>query len=107
MSAVQWWFSRRKNLGLAPPFPAPAISGISPAANAGSKLAFTLTVNGTHFQNGCTVRWNGANRATTFVSATQVTAAILAADVATAGTAQVSVANPDSQISNNSAFTIT
>lgn len=107
MSAVQWWFHRRQSLGLAPPFPAPTVSGLSPSANAGSKLAFTLTVNGTYFQNGCTVRWNGANRVTTFVSATQVTAAILASDVATAGTAQVSVANPDGGISNNSVFTIT
>lgn len=107
MSKVQWWFNRRKNLGMAPPYPAPAIASISPAANAGSKLAFTLTVNGSHFLNGCSGRWNAAARTTTFVSAAQVTAAILASDVATAGTAQVSVANPDGQISNNSAFTIT
>ena len=107
MSKVQWWFKRRKTLGFAPPFPAPTISSISPSANAGSKVAFTLTVNGTYFQNGCSARWNAANRVTTFISKTQVTAAILAGDVATAGTAQVSVANPDGQISNNSAFTIT
>lgn len=40
------------------------------------------------------VRWNGANRTTTFVSSTQLQAAIPASDIATAGTAQVTVFNP-------------
>ena len=43
---------------------------------------------------GAMVRWNSTDRPTTFVSATQVTAAIAAADVAAAGTAQVTVFNP-------------
>jgi hypothetical protein len=74
--------------------PAPALSGISPSsANAGAG-AFTLTATGTNFINGSTVRWNGANRTTTFVSATQLTAAITAADVASAGTASVTVFTP-------------
>ena len=107
MSKVLWWFRSRNKKGLTAPFPAPTISSLSPNANGGSKLAFTLTVNGTRFRNGCTVRWNAAPRTTTFVSASQATGAILAADVAGTGTAQVSVANPDGQISNNSAFTIT
>jgi ABC-type multidrug transport system fused ATPase/permease subunit len=40
------------------------------------------------------VQWNGADRATAFVSATQLTATILAADIAIAGTANVTVVNP-------------
>jgi hypothetical protein len=40
------------------------------------------------------VQWNQSNRATTFVSATQLQAAITAADLAAGGTAQVSVVNP-------------
>jgi hypothetical protein len=40
------------------------------------------------------VRWNGADRTTTFVSATQLTVTISAADIATAGTAQVTVFTP-------------
>lgn len=107
MSKVQWFLRRRNKKGLTAPFPTPVISGIAPAANAGSKVGFTLTVNGTSFRRPCVVTWNGANRVTTFVSATQITAAILAADVATAGTAQVAVVNPDGKVSNNSAFTIT
>ena len=40
------------------------------------------------------VRWNGTDRTTTFVSATQLSAAIPAADIATAGSAQVTVFSP-------------
>jgi FG-GAP-like repeat/Abnormal spindle-like microcephaly-assoc'd, ASPM-SPD-2-Hydin len=56
--------------------------------------AFTLTVNGTNFASGAVVNWNGSARATTFISSTQVTAAILATDIAAAGTAEVTVTNP-------------
>src|SRR5437588_965580 len=56
--------------------------------------AFTLTVNGTGFVSGSVVNWNGSPRATTFVSSSQLTAAISAADVAVAGTATVTVSSP-------------
>lgn len=73
---------------------APAITTLNPtSANAGG-ANFTLTVNGTGFVNASTVQWNGGNRATTFVSATQLTAAIPAADIAAAGTASITVVNP-------------
>jgi hypothetical protein len=74
--------------------PAPAIANLNPnTANAGSS-GITLTVNGTGFINGSVVRWNGNNRATTFVNATQLTAQIPATDLTSAGTAQVTVFNP-------------
>ncbi|MFZ0819943.1 MAG: IPT/TIG domain-containing protein [Candidatus Acidiferrales bacterium] len=75
--------------------PAPVITPplVPSSATAGS-AGFTLTVNGTSFINGATVSFGGANRVTTFVSSTQVTAAILAADIATAGTPAVVVTNP-------------
>ncbi len=56
--------------------------------------AFTLTVNGTNFVSGSTVRWNGANRTTTFVNSSQLTAAIPASDIVTSGTASITVQNP-------------
>src|SRR4029077_8013234 len=70
--------------------------------------AFTLTVNGTGFLNGSAVQWNGVSRTTTFVSATQVQAAITATDLAEAGIGQVTVFNPapGGGTSGNSAFTI-
>jgi hypothetical protein len=54
------------------------------------------------------VRWNGAPRATTFVSGTQLQASIPASDVAAAGTAQVSVWTPapGGGTSGNLTFTI-
>jgi hypothetical protein len=65
-----------------------------PAAVAPGAPAFTLTVNGTGFVSGATIQWNGSSRTTTFVNSTQLTAAILASDVATAGTAKITVLNP-------------
>ncbi len=43
---------------------------------------------------GSTVQWNGAARTTTFVSSTQLQASIPASDIATAGSASVTVLNP-------------
>jgi hypothetical protein len=56
--------------------------------------AFTLTVMGSNFVNGATVYWDATTRTTTFVSSTRVTAAISAADIATANTILVYVKNP-------------
>jgi hypothetical protein len=53
-----------------------------------------LTVNGSNFVNGSVVRWNGSDRSTTFVGATQLRATINAADVSAVGTAQVTVFTP-------------
>jgi uncharacterized membrane protein len=56
--------------------------------------AFTLTVNGSGFVSGATVLWNGSARVTTFVSSSQLTAAILSSDILSAGTAAITVSNP-------------
>jgi hypothetical protein len=56
--------------------------------------SLTLTVTGTGFVSGATVNWNGSPRATTFVSSTKLTASITSADLAHAGTAMITVANP-------------
>jgi hypothetical protein len=74
--------------------PVPAVSSIAPAAAAAGSAAFTLTVNGSGFTNASVVRWNGSSRATSFLGATELQASITAADVAAAGTAQVTVFTP-------------
>jgi uncharacterized protein (TIGR03437 family) len=74
--------------------PAPTITSLNPATILNGSPAFTLTVNGTGFFPESRVHWNGADRRTTFVSRTQLTAAISAADVALAGMAQVTVNTP-------------
>lgn len=76
------------------PNPAPAMASMSPTTLVAGGAAFTLTVNGTGFVKSSVVRWNGSPRTTTYVSATQLTAAITAADVATAGTISVTVSTP-------------
>jgi hypothetical protein len=75
--------------------PIPVINApLSPGSKTPGSAAFTLTVNGTGFVSGATVYWNGNARTTTFVSSSQVTATINAADVATATTGNVTVGNP-------------
>ena len=73
---------------------APTLTSLSPSSALAGGPAFPLTVNGSNFVSGSVVRWNGANRPTTFVSATQLTATIAAADIAAAGSASVTVRKP-------------
>jgi hypothetical protein len=89
--------------------PVPTLTSLSPTSVVAGSGAFTLTVNGTNFINGSTVNFNGVARTTTFVSATKLTAAILATDVATAGTPPVTVTSPTpgGGTSNAINFTIT
>ncbi len=72
----------------------PTITSLSPGTVTAGGAAFTLVVNGTGFFAGSVVQVNGAARTTTFVSATQITVAIPATDIATAGTDQITVFNP-------------
>lgn len=67
---------------------------LSPAAVAPGGAAFKLTVNGTGFVPGSKVMWNGSARTTNFVSQSQLTANILASDIANANAASVTVVNP-------------
>jgi thermitase len=93
------WQTGRINAAKAVAGPPPAVTSISPTSRPAGSGAFTLTVNGTGFTSGASVLWNGATRPTTFVSSTQLTAAIPATDLATTGSASVSVANPDGSAS--------
>jgi hypothetical protein len=78
-----------------------------PASTAPGCAAFTVTVNGTGFVSGAVVEWNNSPRTTTFHSSAQVSAAILASDVAAAGTASVTVVNPGGKTSNGVFFPVT
>jgi len=68
-----------------PPQPIAIVAG-----TAGSTLAIT----GTGFVSGSVVNWNGKPLATTFVSPSSLTATIGSSDIATAGTASITVTNP-------------
>jgi hypothetical protein len=77
-----------------PSNPVPVMGSMTPAiANAGG-AAFTLTVNGLEFTPSSTVNWGTTPLATKFVSATQLTAQVTAADIATAGAYAITVQTP-------------
>ncbi|MDQ3776568.1 MAG: Ig-like domain-containing protein [Pseudomonadota bacterium] len=87
--------------------PPPTLTVLSPSSATAGGSGFTLTTTGSNFVRGSVVRWNGANRTTTFVNPTQLTAGIPAADIASPGAAQVvTAANPDGAVSNALTFTI-
>ena len=71
--------------------PVPVATSLSPSSVMAGSGQTTLTVNGSAFVSSSIVRWNGAPRATTFVSGTQLRATILPSDLSTRGTAQVTV----------------
>jgi hypothetical protein len=95
----------------------PNITALVPDnANAGS-TGVVLTINGTSFNTDAKINWKGAAIATTYVSANQLMATLPDADVATAGTAAVTVTNPgkaggiygggtSAETSNSMTFTI-
>lgn len=77
--------------------PVPILASLSPAAGPAGGPTFTLTVTGSHFVSGSVIKWNGVNLATTYVSATQLTAQVPSSDLIANGlssTANVTVVNP-------------
>jgi hypothetical protein len=88
--------------------PTPAIAGLFPGTAVAGGGDFTLTVQGSGFYSGSSVQWNGADRATTIVGPTELRADIPAADIATGGTASVTVFNapPIGGTSPEAPFTI-
>jgi hypothetical protein len=72
----------------------PNISSLLPTSVLVGGPAFTLAVTGSNFINTSVVQWNGANRTTTFVSATRLTAAIPASDIVSAGVPFITVLTP-------------
>jgi len=87
--------------------PAPVVASLSQTSADVGGGDFTLTVDGTGFVSTSVVRWNGSSRATSFGSGTQLTATITASDLAIAGSAQVSVANPTPGGGNSSGLSFT
>jgi hypothetical protein len=65
-----------------------------PTAVSRGGLGFTLSVSGAGFVSSATIDFNPAPLVTTFVDSEHLTATVPAADVASAGTAAVTVVNP-------------
>jgi hypothetical protein len=76
------------------PNPLPVLTSISPASVTADTAAFTLTANGSNFTPCSTVMWNGSALATSFVSATKLTASVPASDITATGTVTIAVTTP-------------
>ncbi|MFZ0818469.1 MAG: beta-propeller fold lactonase family protein [Candidatus Acidiferrales bacterium] len=76
------------------PNPTPMVTSISPNSALSGGPAFVLTINGTNFIAASTVSFGGVLATTTFVSSSQLTAAIPAVAIASAGNPVVTVTNP-------------
>lgn len=74
--------------------PKPTIASLVPSTATAGGAQFTLTVTGTNYISTSVVDWAGAPLATSYVSATEITATVPAADIAKAGTCKVTVTNP-------------
>ncbi|PYY16287.1 MAG: hypothetical protein DMG61_04685 [Acidobacteria bacterium] len=99
------WTSSKINLTILNP--APVLSSITPASVAAGTSGFTLTANGSGFVGASVVQVNGANRATTPVSGTQLTAAIPASDVAVGGYLSITASSPGPGGGTSGAVTLT
>ncbi len=87
---------------------APTITSVSPDQFPAGGGGFVLTVIGTGFIPASIVQFNGVDKGTTFVSATELQAQILAEDVAKGSTFGVTVVNPDAgALNGNEPFGVT
>ncbi len=98
-------FSNAAVIGV--PNPVATLYSVSPSSALVGSPGGTLTVNGDGFVPGATVRWNGQDRATNFVSSKIVTAQVSAADFATVGAFPVTVTNPLPGGGDSAALTFT
>lgn len=74
--------------------PAPTITSISPTSGLTGVPSTVITVTGTGFVPATVINVNGAARTATFASATQISVALAAADVAAAGSLSLTAVNP-------------
>lgn len=85
----------------------PSLLSLTPSSATVGGAGLTLVVNGASFVNGAVVIWDGSDRTTTFISSSEVRAAITASDVAAIKTVSVAARNPGSATSNTLQFTVT
>lgn len=86
--------------------PPMTVTGVSPTTVPAGNSSFTITIIGTGFASGATVKWGSTSLTTTFVSSTELRATVSAALVASTGTAQVTVVNAASQGGTTSTPTV-
>ena len=85
--------------------PPPAITSLSPAFTVAGGAVFTLTITGTNFTSTSAALWNTTKLATTYVNSTQLTVAVPASLIASAGTPSITVSTTGG-VSPAATFTI-
>jgi len=87
----------------------PVVSTLAPTTMEAGSPEFVLTVGGSNFTSGAVVSFNGQVLATAYNSPTSLTATVPAAVTATAGSCNVTVANPTAGSSTSlpATFTVT
>lgn len=93
--------------GDTPTNPAAVLTTVAPATVAHGAPNTTITLTGTGFVSGAVVKAGATSLATTFVSATSLTAVLPAAGLVSAGTLQITVVNPGAPASGAKPFTVT
>ncbi len=86
--------------------PAPLLTQMSPGGATAEGPNFTLTVNGSWLVTGSTILWNSTPLPTTYISNSQLTAAVPASLVISAGSAQISVHQPSPYNQTSNPLTI-
>jgi hypothetical protein len=87
--------------------PSPSVTAVAPREVAVGAGGLSLTVTGSGFVPESTALWNGAERRTRFVSATELAIEVPAADLAVAGAAVVTVQSPGPGGGRSSGATVT
>ncbi len=77
-----------------PPNPVPTLTSISPAVLAAGGPDATVSVSGSNFTKGSSITLGGSTLTTTFVSSSQLSAVVPAADLASPASLQLAVSNP-------------
>ncbi|MCX6693581.1 MAG: hypothetical protein NT074_03395 [Methanomicrobiales archaeon] len=74
--------------------PAPTLTALIPSSKTVGAAGFNLTVTGTNFLPSSTVRWDGEDKTTYYISNITLNATITTSDLTTAGNRSVRVVNP-------------
>jgi len=81
--------------GGAPPPNLPSLSAIAPSTTVAGAPSIVLSLYGSNFASGAYVEWNGTELISSWISAGQLTATIPTSSLAGAGSAQITVVNPN------------
>lgn len=74
--------------------PVPTVTSMTPSNRNAGDPAPVITITGTNFVPASVARWEGVDRPTTYISATQLSVQLQQADMAVAGTYVIHVFNP-------------